>query len=418
MNIQKNVKRLWKKVKRNKEVKSFFILTGFILIGFYLGTQQQALQTFLTNPLIIFQKNLSETISPKELAIQLQNKNANPAQSEFTLINVHTPYEGEIEKTDTFIAYDQIVANSSSLPKNKNAPIILYCRSGRMSGEALETMKKLGYTNVRHLTGGMDAWKKIGGKLLDLSSIQNDVLPVTGFELPVRWGDLGPRLVQLGVIDLEKFKRAVNPTDDQLKILTIKSDEKIKIDAQNSQFIVDILWALGLAQKSVVYDEGPMGKEYKKDAGNFASTGGWTLAQGNAMNYLNKFDLIPLTGEKQKQIAEIAKNVYRPCCGNSTWFPDCNHGMAALAAIELMVSAGVPEKDIYRNVLALNSFWFGDTYLYTATYFARLGTAWKDVDAKLVLGQEYSSAQAAGNIARKVGSLPYRKQEGGGGCGA
>ena len=161
-----------------------------------------------------------------------------------------------------------------------------------------------------------------------------------------------------------------------------------------------------------------MGKEYKKEAGNFASTGGWTLARGDAMQYFNRFDFIPLTPDQQKQVGEIAKNVYRPCCGNSTWFPDCNHGMAALAAIELMVSAGVPEKDIYNAVLALNSFWFSETYLTTATYFARQGIAWNDVDAKTVLGREYSSGQGAGMIAKKVGPLPWRPAPSGGGCGA
>ena len=304
------------------------------------------------------------------------------------------------------------------LPKDKNTPIILYCKTGRMSAEALQTMRKLGYTNVRHLAGGMDAWQTVGGKLLDLSTIEASVLPKEGIELPVSWGTLGKQLVDAGVINLPEFEKVVKMTPEQKAVLSVGSDEKIRIDTTNSQFIVDVLWALGLAQKSIVYEEGPMGKEEKANAGNFASTGGWTLARGDAMQYFNRFDFIPLTPDQQKQVGEIAKNVYRPCCGNSTWFPDCNHGMAALAAIELMVSAGVPEKDIYNAVLALNSFWFSETYLTTATYFARQGIAWNDVDAKTVLGREYSSGQGAGMIAKKVGPLPWRPAPSGGGCGA
>ena len=248
--------------------------------------------------------------------------------------------------------------------------------------------------------------------------VEKDVLPEAGIELPVTWGDMGPRLIALGVIDEAKFRKAVNLTPEQEEILTKGSDKKIKIDRNNSQFVVDMLWALGLAQKSAVYEDGPMGKEYKKEAGNFSSTGGWSLARGSAMNYLNRFDLIKLTPEQQKKVGEIAQNVYRPCCGNSTWFPDCNHGMAALAIIELLVAQNMDEATIYRKLLGFNSFWFADNYVYVATHFARQGIQWKDVDAKTALGKEYSSAQGAQAIMKKIGPLPYKPEQQGGGCGA
>ncbi len=388
----------------------FFILVTLILFGFIIGSKQTEIQTWLKNPSFNFSQS-KDTVTPKQLKNMLQKKN-------FTFINVHTPYEGEIEKTDSFIPFDQIVADATNLPKDKNAPIVLYCKTGRMSAEAVQTMEKMGYTNVRHLSGGMDAWKKTKGTITDLSTLEQEVLPKEGKVLPVSWGNVGPELIRLGVIDLAKFKEAVTLTPEQEAILTEGSKDNIKIDAQNSQFVVDLLWAIGLAQKSIVYDQGPLGKEYKDEVGNFASTGGWSLARGEATKYLNKSDLIPLTTIQQELVGEIAKNVYRPCCGNSTWFPDCNHGMAALAAIELMVSAGIDEASIYRHVLALNSYWFADTYLYAATYFARQGTLWKNVDAKMVLGESYSSAKGAADIAKKVGRLPYRPQQSGGSCGA
>ncbi len=375
--------------------KLLFLFAGFILI-----------ESFLWNNLRF---NLDAVLAGK-LKQML-------AKKDFTFINVHTPYEGEIEKTDTFIAYDQIVAQSANLPKDKNAPIILYCKTGRMSGEALATVRKLGYSNVRHLSGGMDAWQKTGGKLINLSLVEKDVLPEAGVELPVAWSDMGPQLIALGVIDEAKFRKAVKLTPEQEEILTKGSDKNIAIDGKNGQFVVDMLWALGLAQKSTVYDEGPMGKEYKDQAGNFASTGGWSLARGDAMDYLNRFELIKLTPEQQQKVGDIAQNVYRPCCGNSTWFPDCNHGMAALAIIELLVANNVDEGTIYRKLLGFNSFWFADSYLYIATYFARQGTPWAHVDAKMVLGKEYSSAQGAQAVARKVGQLPNRPTRGGS-CGA
>lgn len=328
----------------------------------------------------------------------------------FVLINVHTPYAGEIPGTDKFIAFNNLVAGSAGLPKDRNTPIILYCRSGNMSAEALVTLHKLGYTNVRHLAGGMAAWRAQGGKLVDLSGIESDVLPATGVEMPVAWGDIGPQLVQKGVIDPAKFKEAVKLTPEQEEILTKGSDKNIAIDAKNTQFVVDMLWALGLAQKSLVYDQGPLGGQYKPEVANFASTGGWTLSRGHALEYYNSFDLIKLTGDQQRKVAEIAKHVYRPCCGNSTYFPDCNHGMAALAMIELMVAGGADEKTIYENLLGFNAFWFPDTYVTTAVYFARHGTAWKDVSAKEVMGERYSSGEGAGEIAEQVGDLPWKSK--------
>lgn len=249
-----------------------------------------------------------------------------------------------------------------------------------------------------------------------MEEITKVVLPKDGFTLPVSWGGLGPELIKSGVIDPKKFEQAVKLTDEEKKILEEGGEIPVTIDSQNAQFVVDLLWAIGLAQKSIVYTEGPLGTQYKNEQGNFASTGGWTLARGDAVRYLNKFDLISLTPDQQKRVGEIAKNVYRPCCGNSTWFPDCNHGMAALAAIEMMVARNLPDGEIYKNVLKLNSFWFPDTYLTTAIYFDRQGISWNKIDAKKVLGQEFSSASGAGNIAKKVGPLPGSDTSGGS-CG-
>lgn len=48
------------------------------------------------------------------------------------------------------------------MPRNKSTPIVLYCRSGSMSAEAHQTLSTLGYTHVRELAGGFNAWKAAG----------------------------------------------------------------------------------------------------------------------------------------------------------------------------------------------------------------------------------------------------------------
>ena len=77
----------------------------------------------------------------------------------------------------------------------------------------------------------------------------------------------------------------------------------------------------------------------------------------------------------------------------------------------------IAEEEIYRNVLALNSYWFSDTYLSLATFFKRQGVSWKDVDAKLALSEEFSSSQGAAELTEKVGPTPFRSNTGGS-CGA
>lgn len=84
---------------------------------------------------------------------------------QYTIVNVHIPYEGEVAETDLHIAYNDIEALTSALP-DKNAPIILYCRSGRMSEEASLALTELGYTQVWDVPGGMNAWRESGRELL------------------------------------------------------------------------------------------------------------------------------------------------------------------------------------------------------------------------------------------------------------
>lgn len=100
-----------------------------------------------------------QTITIDEFAAALDQPDV------YTVINVHIPYEGEVPNTDDQIPYHDIDALTTALP-DRNAPIILYCRSGSMSEEASRALVALGYTSVVDVPGGMNAWMASGRELL------------------------------------------------------------------------------------------------------------------------------------------------------------------------------------------------------------------------------------------------------------
>jgi rhodanese-related sulfurtransferase len=99
-------------------------------------------------------------VEPDQLAQMLEHK-------DFTLVNVKTPYVGEIDGTDLYIPYDEISSRKNELPQDKSAEILVYCRSGVQSAQAAQTLLYLGYTNVWNLDGGMNAWQASGRALVN-----------------------------------------------------------------------------------------------------------------------------------------------------------------------------------------------------------------------------------------------------------
>tara|TARA_B100000519_G_scaffold93444_1_gene81271 strand:- start:338 stop:1432 length:1095 start_codon:yes stop_codon:yes gene_type:complete len=76
------------------------------------------------------------------------------------LIDVREPHEHSFVALpgSTLIPLRDVLAGVD--PLDRDADIVLYCHHGVRSGQALASMQTLGFTRVRHLTGGIDAYAR------------------------------------------------------------------------------------------------------------------------------------------------------------------------------------------------------------------------------------------------------------------
>lgn len=281
-------------------------------------------------------------------------------------------------------------------------------------------------------TWRLETQRKIMPTTVDIKQAQStgifaQINPPEGYEIKTKYNDIGPQMLEMGVIDLDKFKQTYEKsgqplTAEQLGILTNGSNKKIRITPDNSYFLLNFFWAFGLANKTKILEEGDMVKYGEGQVGNFASTGGWsTLTKsGDAMQYYSKRALVPLTKEQEDLVNKVASGVYRPCCGNSTAFPDCNHGMALLGVFELMASQGATESEMFQAGKYINSFWFPGTAFDTALYFKNKdGKEFKDIDPKVYLSKDIFSAFGAQTVKKWLidKGIQEKPPAQGGGCG-
>ena len=252
-------------------------------------------------------------------------------------------------------------------------------------------------------------------------ALAKQVNPPEGFKLPATYGDIGPQLLRTGAIDdakfVEVYQKSRSPlSDEQLGILRQNTQAPIVINQKNAYFMLNFFWALGLVNKNPLLEQGQMTANGRENVGNFASTGGWTIGAKAATELYSSAEIVKLTPEQQARLEEVANNAYRPCCGNPTSFPDCNHGMALLGLLELMASQGATVDQMFTAAKQVNAFWFPDQTLELATYFKAIeGKDFKAVDARRIVGKDFMSAsgfQATHSALASKGLLPQAPSSG------
>jgi hypothetical protein len=258
----------------------------------------------------------------------------------------------------------------------------------------------------------------------EMAQLYEQVNPKEGYNLSVSYGNLGPRLLESGVIDYDVInalyqERGTPLSEQQVKILKSGSTDEIVITAENANFLLNFFWAVGLANRNSILTEGPMIDNSDGQVERFASTGGWGLASKPVTEFYASIDLIPLTAEQQHHVEEVATGVYRPCCNNPTHFPDCNHGMAMLGLLEWMASKGASVDEMFEAAKYVNAYWFPQQTLEIAMYLQlNQDTDFVDADAKLVVGNTLSSGSGFGVVHEDLQARGVLKQAPGqgGGC--
>lgn len=67
--------------------------------------------------------------------------------------------QGGIIKGARHISLGDLPAQIANIGKNKQDPILVYCRSGARSGNACQQLTKAGFEDVSNLSGGIIAWE-------------------------------------------------------------------------------------------------------------------------------------------------------------------------------------------------------------------------------------------------------------------
>lgn len=93
----------------------------------------------------------------KEVTVQ-ELKDMMDRNEEFQLIDVREPFEYEVSNLNGVnIPLAGVLIESDKI--SKDMPVIIQCRSGKRSAQAVMLLEQQGYTNLANLQGGILAWK-------------------------------------------------------------------------------------------------------------------------------------------------------------------------------------------------------------------------------------------------------------------
>ena len=133
------------------------LIVNFSIFGFSQKTIDEVLKKF--------NKNNITYIKPSELST-IKN---------YILLDAREKNEFDVSHLESakYIGFNNYKESDFlKLNLDKNTTIIVYCSLGVRSEKIAEKIKKLGYSNIFNLYGGLFQWKNEGGKVFDNSNLE------------------------------------------------------------------------------------------------------------------------------------------------------------------------------------------------------------------------------------------------------
>lgn len=94
-------------------------------------------------------------ITVEELHQKLADKDS------FVFIDVREPYEyDEFNLGARLLPLGEIMGKLDDISEDKNAEIVICCRSGNRSGMVKSLLTQTGFSNTRNLIGGLVEWQQ------------------------------------------------------------------------------------------------------------------------------------------------------------------------------------------------------------------------------------------------------------------
>ncbi len=259
-----------------------------------------------------------------------------------------------------------------------------------------------GHSQVNNLVDPLQVSPTQTLDTLSLERLVNVIYPAGGFELPITWGGSVKQLIASGALNettliysVLKSNETITPYEEEIMSGTYSG--YVYINSSNAEFFLNVLWSIGVNDNNSIITKGPLssyGNPYQ-----YASTGGY-LPLGRLK--LAGLNLINLTAAQENEVMDVSAAAFRPCCDNPAMFPDCNHGAAELALIEMMAAQGYNESQIFTVLQRFLSEYFPQNMFEEAVIYAAHGINFSSVPANVTIGRSLFSASGQQNVAAYI----------------